>query len=337
MTSISQQDCSALCTEIFTAYGMAEGDAALCTEHLMHNELCGKTSHGLVRVKWIVDGILKLGNGINPPSYALDNGSISIIDGKNHIGIIAAHKATETGIEKARAHGISFTGARNYHTTTGTMHYYASMIVKAGMVGILGCNSTALVAHPDACEPVIGTNPICFAIPASGGHIIADVTTAAMAYGKIMVLKQKGEDLPLGIVVDADGHPSTNPQDANDGAMLPLEGFKGFGLGLAVEMLAGGLIGGKMGGRIEADQTYSDGMFMIVIDPAAFKNADTALTRNQDFIDTIKASRKSADIQDISMPGERSAAQYETNTHHETFEILDKTYADMQQLLKDTP
>jgi LDH2 family malate/lactate/ureidoglycolate dehydrogenase len=332
MTYISQQDCEALCVDIFTGYGMADGDARLCAEHLIYNELCGKTSHGLVRVKWIVNGLVNRGHGLNAPSYALDNGSISIIDGKNHIGIIAAHHAAKMGIDKARAHGISFTGARNYHTTTGSMNYYAQMILKAGMIGIIGCNSTALVTHPDAHDPVIGTNPICFAIPARGTALVADVTTAAMAYGKIMVLKQKGEDLPLGVIVDAEGKPSTNPNDANDGAMLPLEGFKGFGLGMAIEMMAGALIGAKTGK--DAVQG-SDGIFVIIIDPSKFENGDNIIDKNQRFIDEIKASKNNGNVQEILIPGERSTAHYDANTRQDTFEILDQTYQDMQTLLKD--
>lgn len=325
MPQISQQEFQTLCLKALIKHGLDQTDAKTITDHLLLNEMSGKSSHGLVRVKWITDGIKNKGTPTGNPQNTIDLPSLDIIDGQNHIGIIAAQYATETALKKAQKNGIAFIGARNYHTTTGTMHVYNKQIAEAGLVGIIGCNSMAMVAHPQGFDPVIGTNPISIAIPGKETNFIHDVTTSEMSYGALMVLKKKGELPPDNVLIDADGNPSQDPKDAFKGALLPLKGFKGFGLGLAVELLAGPIIGAK-GGREAVDG--SDGLFIIAIDPSKL-GAD--LEEIEAVLQEIKSSRKAGTTKELLIPGERSAKTYAQNKKAGMLEIP----AALLQELKD--
>lgn len=329
MVTLSQQECKSLSIKAFTNAGMSAQDAKICTDHLLYNELSGKTSHGLVRVKWCINSIAKRGNATGSPKIEMDNQSISIINGENNIGLIPVSYGTDIAIERAKKHGIAFTGIKNYHGTTGSMNYYNRRILEAGLIGIIGCHSQALVAHPQGFDPVIGTNPISFAIPSTATNFLTDVTTANMAYGKIMVMKREGKNLPEGMIIDADGAPSQNPDDAMAGAMLPMSGYKGFGLGLAIELLAGPLIGGK-GGRSAVQG--SDGLFIITIDPSKCGAQNDIQNKMELVLQEIKNSRHAPNIEDILIPGERSEQNYNTHKDQENIDIIDEVYQELKEL-----
>lgn len=310
-------------------HGATPSDAKIMTTHLMHNQMCGKASHGLVRVKWITDGLKKKGPALGPPLPALDLPSLAIIDGQNNIGLVACEKATQIAIEKARTQGIAFAGARNYHTTSGSMHCYNKMVLDAGMIGIMGANSVALVSHPQGHDPVLGTNPLSFAIPSKEKGFLHDVTTSEVSYGSILLRKKSGLPMQNGWMIDANGNPSTDPKDAYDGAMLPLSGFKGFGIGLAIELLAGPLIGAK-GGRSAVPG--SDGFFAIVINPALLGDAEKILADMEAVIQEIKSSRRAPETEEILIPGERSLKNYAQNKAADLLDIPDEIYNDLLAL-----
>lgn len=332
MPRLSHEILHDLTLRALTRQGVTENDARIMAAHLMHNQLCGKASHGLVRVKWIADGIRKKGLPSGPPTLALDLPSMAIVDGQNGIGLVACEVATKTALEKARRQGISFAGARNYHTTSGSMHYYNRMVLQAGMVGIMGANSLSMVCHPQGHDPVQGTNPISIAIPSESNGFLHDVTTSEVSYGAILLRKKSGLPMQNGWMIDADGNPSTDPKDAYDGAMLPLSGFKGYGIGLAIELLAGPLIGAK-GGRDAVPG--SDGFFCIVINPALLRDNRDFLREVQAVIDEIKASRRSADVSEILIPGERAEKSCAGHTKSGMLEIADEIYADLKHLAGD--
>ncbi len=297
--------------------------------HLMYNELSGKQSHGLLRVKWSIDYINKYGLPAKSPDLALDSGALAIVDGQNNLGLVTARYAADVAINKAKKHGISFVGARNHFGTTGSMNYYNRLFVENGLVGIAGCNSFAMVCHPDGFDPVLGTNPISFGIPSAKTPCIVDVTTAQWAYGKILELHKAGKNIPDDAFVDKDGKPSTDVKDAKDGAMLPMNGYKGFSIGLAIEILGGALIGAKSG--LNAVQG-SDGIFFITINPDMLVGQEVFEEQVEKLLQEIKSSRHEATVTEILIPGERSAKTYNKNNNNEHIDVVDTVYNELKDL-----
>lgn len=331
MVTIPKSEALALGRKAFQKAGMSD-DKAIDTiiNHFMHNEMAGKRSHGLLRVKWCVDKFIsKNGLPMAEPKMLLDMGALGIIDGQNNIGVVAAELAARKAIEKAKVHGIAFVGAINHHGTTGTMHYYNSMFVQNGLVGIVGCNSFAKVCHPDGFDPVLGTNPISFGIPSARTPCIIDVTSAQWAYGKLMEMNQKGIPMPADAIVDKNGKPSTNIDDAMDGAMLPMNGIKGFSIGLAIEILGGALIGAKSGREAVKG---SDGIFFITIDPDKLVGRTRFENEVELLLQEVKSSRRNAAITEIFIPGERSANTLQKNLEKPDIEIIDSVYNDLKEL-----
>lgn len=330
MVTIPKSDVYSLILCGFHHAGLHDEDTIRTVyDHLMQNELSGKQSHGLLRVKWCIEYMKKNGVPKAPPSLAVDLGAVAIVDGQNNLGLVAAKYAADIAIERAKKHGIAFVGARNHFGTTGTMNYYNRLFVDAGLVGIAGCNSLAMVCHPDGYDPVIGTNPISFGIPSLKTPCVVDVTTAQWAYGKLLQLHKAGKNMPMDAFVDKDGKPSTNIKDAMDGAMLPLQGYKGFSIGLAIEILGGALIGAK-GGRDAVNG--SDGIFFITINPDMLVGQDKFEEEVERLLQEIKSSRHDAQIEEILIPGERSERSFATRSTAETIEIVDTVYNDLKEL-----
>lgn len=332
MVTIPKSDIVMLCHRAFSKAGLSNEDTRnIIIDHLMHNEMAGKRSHGLLRVRWSIHSMEEHGLPHGPPQLAVDAGSLAIVDGMNNIGVVAGQFAAFTAIEKAKKYGISFVGARHHHGTTGTMHYYNSSFIESGLVGIAGCNSLAMVCHPDGFDPVVGTNPISFGIPSAETPCIVDVTSAQWAYGKLLEMHKKGENIPVDAIVDKDGKPSQNIQDAMDGAMRPMNGIKGFSVGLAIEILAGALIGSKTGlNAVEG----SDGIFFIVIDPDHLVGRKTFENNVETFLQEVKSSRHGSNISEIFIPGERSTAQMKKNNENSSIEIIDSVYDELKELAK---
>lgn len=299
------------------------------SHHLMQNELSGKRSHGLLRVKWSYTYIKKHGAPDAKPALALDAGGLGIVDGRNNLGLVAAQFAAEVAIRKAKTHGIAFVGARNHFGTTGTMNFYNRLFVEHGLIGIAGCNSVSQVCHPNGFDPVIGTNPISFGIPSAKTPCVVDVTTAEWAYGKLMELDKASKPMPEGVIINKNGEPSDKLSDAKDGAILPLKGFKGFSVGLAIEILSGGLIGAKMG--MDA-VPGSDGIFFITIDPDKLVGREVFETQVEALLQEVKASRHEAEIDEILIPGERSEAALRSTEGSDMIEIIDTVYNDLKEM-----
>lgn len=330
MVTIPKSEIRDLCQRTFENAGLSDGKAIeTIYNHLIYNEMSGKKSHGLLRIKWCIDAMKTKGIPDAKPSVALDLGALAIVDGQNNIGVVAAEYGAHIAIEKAKTHGISFVGVRNHFGTTGTMNYYNRLFVEHGLIGIAGCNSQALVCHPEGFDPVIGTNPISFGIPSKKTPCVIDITTAQWAYGKLLQLHKSGQDLPVDAIVDKDGKPSQDIRDAMNGAMLPMNGYKGFSVGLAIEILSGALIGAKSGRDAVSG---SDGIFFITINPDMLVGQEQFEEHVEALLQEVKASRHDAEISEILIPGERSERLHSAASDSEAIDIIDTVYQDLKDL-----
>lgn len=328
MSNISTDELQELCLQALTKAGLKAPDAEIVTAHYLENEMSGKASHGMVRIIEAANALDKWPMPDTPPSIEHDAGSMVRLNANGHIGAVAGDAATKEAITRAKNHGIALIGIHNYIASSGSMAYYLRRIANEGLIAFMGCNSVALVAPPGGRERMIGTNPIGVCIPGKDTHLIADLATSSYAYGKIMVHKDKNEPIPEGVLIDEAGHPSTDPKDAYDGAILPLSGYKGFSLGLMIELLSGPLIGAK---AIKKDLCDEDGLFIIAIDPNAMGN----IAFYQDIENALKAIKTSAPAPNsnaIAIPGERSQSTLQNTLKSGYIDIADKTLQKLKAL-----
>src|SRR5574343_357650 len=199
--------------DVFLAMGCSKTDATTATEVLLAADLRGIDSHGVARLS----GYVRLWESkrINPtPDIRIihETPSTAVVDGDRGLGLVVAPKAMEIAMQKAAAVGSGWVSVKNSNHF-GIAGYHAMMAVEQGMIGWAMTNASALVAPTFSKERMLGTNPICVAIPAGEQPaFVADFATTTAANGKLEILQRKNAEAPLGWVQDVQGVPST---DAN--------------------------------------------------------------------------------------------------------------------------
>ncbi len=328
MTEITIKELRALCTKALLKTGLSQEDVDITVDHYLENEVSGKTSHGMVRATRVPSAIEQFGLPIKAPEITKDQGNIVSIEGHMNMGPALGKAVLDTSIIRTKQHGLSIVGGSHYISNSGSMAYYLRRLTKEGLIGFMSCNSDSLVTAPAGTERLIGTNPIGLGIPSANGEdFIADFATSAIAYGKILVAQANDEDLPEGCLVDKEGNPSTNPQDAfSDGAILPLVDYRGFALGLFVEMISM-LFGADV---LQKDDFGKDGLFIIALDPS--KLDDNFAQRVSHILNYIRNSPPAPGHDSVSIPGDRSSGVYRENLDKGSINVADKTLAKLIQL-----
>jgi uncharacterized oxidoreductase len=165
------------------------------------------------------------------------------------------------------------------------------------------------VAPPGGVEGRIGTNPLCLAVPTAGEPVVLDFGTSVCAEGKVRVAFNKGEPVPEGWLLGPDGRPTTDPgvlYREPKGTILPLGGaqaYKGFGLGLLLDMLAGGLSGAPCS-RPEMTPKSANAVFFLLFDPARFAGADHFRTEVTTLADNVRSCPRAEGVAAVSLPGD---------------------------------
>ena len=178
-------------------------------------------------------------------------------------------------VSTARDNGIASYAISNAHTCT-SLGYFTEQIAAHGLIGIGMTNASPVVAPPNGNKAVIGTNPIAMTVPGEGKPALHfDFSTSAVALGKITMAKAAGQQIPLGWAVDADGKPTTDPEEALKGALVSAGGYKGWGFGLMVELLAAGMTGSVnsldvKGLKLPYGPPHGLGQFYILLDPTTY-------------------------------------------------------------------
>jgi len=178
-------------------------------------------------------------------------------------------------VSTARDNGIASYAISNAHTCT-SLGYFTEQIAAHGLIGIGMTNASPVVAPPNGNKAVIGTNPIAMTVPGEGKPALHfDFSTTAVALGKITMAKAAGQQIPLGWAVDADGKPTTDPEEALKGALVSAGGYKGWGFGLMVELLAAGMTGSVnsldvKGLKLPDGPPHGLGQFYILLDPTTY-------------------------------------------------------------------
>ena len=317
---------------VLLANGISSEDAGIVINHLLDEELLGKHSHGFIRLPAIVNSI-KHFNGKSKLKCDQASDFAMRITTENTLGLVAAYRTAEHTVSIAKEKGIALVSSIGYKGTTGALGYYARMMANKGLIGIISCSSEYAVAPWGSKDAILGTNPIAIAIPNGDDPIISDFSTAAMTYGDLMLAVKEGREVPYGIVLDSEGKPSHNPNDADNGCQLPMAKHKGYALGLAIEILAGLFIGAKAG-KDAVDG--SDGIIMLAVKPNLFVSKNQYLDNLASLIKEIKNSTLAFESSEIRIPGENSVKKIKKARELGICELPDVVYQDLMVIKGST-
>src|SRR5882762_8321786 len=215
-------------------------EARIIADHVIDAALCGYEYSGLAKILNIPEH-RRFAQPRRPMTILHETAVSALYDGGNNNGMVAMYHAARATIAKAAAHGIAIVGVTD-SWMSGRSAYFVEMIARADLVAIHTASSGAAVAPHGGAGPVLGTNPIAFALPGADGPLVLDMGTSAFMGTDLALRVRLGTPLPEGVAIDPDGNPTRDAKAARDGALLPFGGHKGFGLGLIVQ--AFGILGG---------------------------------------------------------------------------------------------
>ena len=299
-----------LCEQIFEGAGAKPEHAAIVADNLIQADLRGVESHGVSRVMVYCQRLESGLTNKNPDMKIVeDKGGTFVMDADDGLGSVAGVKAMDLCIERAKKTGVAVASVRN-GTHFGIAAYFAMRALPENMIGISLTNAPPTMAPWGSISPIIGTNPICFAIPASKHPpIVLDEATSVVARGKINLAEIENIPIPDGWAMDKDGNPTNNATEALAGSVLPFGTYKGSGLSIIVDILCAMLSGAQYGTHIgnlyaNGETKQNLGYFFCAMDIAAFTNPEIFASRVDQMIEEIQASKKAPGVEQVFVPGE---------------------------------
>lgn len=286
--------------------------AEVTAHRLVEADLRDRTGHGIIRLPLYADRLAAGGINRRPAIRVLhETPASALIDGDNGLGQVVMTLATEKAIDKAKASGVAWVGTqRSNHA--GAAGVYTAMALREDLIGIYGAVASANVMPPwGGRERLLGTNPLAVAVPAGAElPFQLDIATTVASHGTIKVLAQAGASMPEGWVVDMDGNPITDPARADEGYLLPIGGYKGAGLNLAIGLLAGIMNGAAFGRevldhRVVHDRPANTGQTILVVRPDLFMSLDE-FKREMDRQLRVLRSSESMGGEPVRLAGERA-------------------------------
>lgn len=298
-------------TRCYVALGVPDADAALVADSLVQADLWGHASHGVLRTFWYAT---RLESGAMSPVTRPEvsgKGALLTMDGGDGVGQVVAKAAMVAAIEAAKAHGIGAVAVRN-SGHFGTAMYFTRMAAREGCIGFLATNASPAMAPWGGLDKRLGTNPWSWAAPA-GRHapVMLDIANTAVARGKLYAAKARGEAIPEGWAMDAEGRVTTDAGLGIAGTILPMAGHKGYAIGFVTDMLSGVLSGSGFGtgvtGPYVPEGRSGAGHLAIAIDIAATRPLADFEADMERLIEQVKSARPAPGASGIFYPGEIEA------------------------------
>jgi uncharacterized oxidoreductase len=301
-------------TSILVAVGVPRDDAAVVASGLVGANLRGHDSHGVMRlvqyIGFIERGEIRIGVALQ---VERETPAVVVCNGQWGLGQVQAHRLLEVVLPKARALGVAVGAARDCGHI-GRLGEYAERAVEQGillMATVNNCGAWQRVAPPGGLEPRLSTNPFCAAIPTADpdAPIVADFGTSVVAEGKVRAYYISGQKVPEGWLLDHQGRPTTDPATLYEpplGTILPMGGaqsYKGFGLGLILELWAGGLSGGRCS-QPGPRPIGGNNIVFVALDPAHFTAPETLLEKATLLAEYVRATPRAAGVDAILLPGD---------------------------------
>lgn len=310
-----------LASALLEARNVPSANARLQADLLLEAELRGLPSHGLQRLPLILSRLdKKLADGQAYGSGTWRRRSFLSVDGERGLGPVVVMHALQTMRPVVHEGGIAIAAIRNANHI-GMLAYYAEAAARSGMIGIVMSTSEALVHPFGGTQAMLGTNPVAIGIPSGDQPFVLDLATSVVSMGKINHHAMCGMPIPPSWAVDADGRPTTDATAARAGAIAPFGGAKGYGLGLAIELLVAALAGSDLApdvhGTLDDIHAANKGDLVILIDAAAGGGSVRSLAS---YLDHLRSSRPSDAANPVTVPGD-GARQRRATTKRSGIEL----------------
>lgn len=307
---------------VFIKIGCKNADADTATKALLSADVRGIDSHGVARLS----GYIRLWeaqrvNATPAINVIHETPSTAVVDGDSGLGLVIAPFAMQIAIEKAKLVGTGWVSVQNSNHF-GIAAHHAMMALEFDMIGIVMTNASPLVAPTFSIDKMLGTNPICVAVPAgSEPAFVADLATTTAANGKLEILQRKNLGTPSGWVQDKNGNPSNDPHELKrGGALLPLGGdrehgsHKGYALGAVVDIFSALLSGANYAPWVPPFPAYLPmpaqqpgkgiGHFLGAMRIDAFRPADEFKTHMDNWIRGFRSAKTVAGEEKVLIPGD---------------------------------
>lgn len=279
-------------------------EARIIAAHVLDAALCGYEYSGLPKILNVAEH-----RRLRQPRRAMralrETPVSAMFDGGNNVGMVSMYHAAQSAIAKAGEHGFAIVGVNN-SWVSGRGAHYVEMIADAGLIGLHTVSSTRHVAPPGGAAATFGTNPIACAFPTEAEAFVIDMGTSAFMSTDLLFRQRRGELLPAGVAIDADGNPTRDPARALEGAILPFGGYKGFALALMMQGF--GVLAGS-GSDIEKSYGY----LVIAIKPDLLMSLEDYRRDMSATLAEIKATPRLPGVAEIRLPSERAFAERARN------------------------
>ena len=320
---LSVKEFDGLCREIFRKHGFTDEEVDVTTEEIVDAQLRGRSSHGAAIVPEIVEWKAEKAGSID---IVVESPISAYINGNNNIGTIVSKRAMDIAINKAEKSKIGIVGVNNkFPFITAGFNPR-----RAALRGLIGANlsvAASKVAPWGSADPILGTNPLGVAVPSNNGPIVLDMATTEIAAAEIRRCQKLGLSIPDGVAISKDGHLTTDPQDAIDGAMLPFGRYKGSGLAVLIELLGGPFVGAKAGKSVSGNR----GFVFIALQCDLFVSREKFLADVSSFITEVNHSRIRQGFNKVLLPGQRSD-QLLAKAQQDGINIEDSIYQTLKTL-----
>jgi L-2-hydroxycarboxylate dehydrogenase (NAD+) len=311
--------------DMFVATGVPAVDAKIIADVLIESDLRGIESHGIGRLYYYYQRIKSKQHKVKTEFKIVKEGkATALIDGDHGQGHVIAYNAMKLAIKKAKEHGIGAVAVRN-STHFGICGYYTKMATDENMIGIVCTNARPAIAPTWSVEPMLGTNPLAFAMPSDEAFPFSlDCATSIIQRGKVEIAERASKPLPPNLVIGPDGKSMTNATEIlnlmveDKAALLPLggageefAGYKGYGYATVVEILSAALSNGAFmktlnGVDAQGKKTwFRVGHFFMAIDPNEFAGINEFKKTTGDIIRGLRAAKKAPGASRIWTAGEK--------------------------------
>jgi L-2-hydroxycarboxylate dehydrogenase (NAD+) len=263
---------------VLASNGVPGEHADVVAERMLEADMRGIPSHGIFRLPAYVRRLRAGGYNLTPDIRILRESPVSaLVDGDNALGQVVVSYAADVAAAKAAQSGMGWVGMR-HSNHAGAGGVYASLALEHDLIGIYAAVGNANHMAPwGGVEPLLSTNPLAVAVPAGKQPpFVLDMATTVVSFGRLKIARQRRETLPENWVIDREGNPVTDPDDAVNGLLLPIGGYKGYGLNLAIGLIAGTLTGAAFGSEtIDFNHDFktptNTGQFLVMISPELFR------------------------------------------------------------------